>query len=260
MWMDTKLVLSYGNFFSAGRAGLLGRGAHGDTASYHVWTPESIFHYTMEGRSATDSSDQSRKKMSMAERRTVRAGHKGILFVFDIAFTNGAAIKKFLQPTALPRAQLDTKFTKVLFCQRWALSVINKMASAPFRRRVPPLLRAARLSAASDSSLFQAAQSQISSDACQMIGQHVLTDQLHLKKEIASDKIAKRKRGRPPKEESRRLQVHHGVCGTYNYVLGKFVPCAKRNLPKTSRLFCNQCNRYYHLPCFFDTHFCKFMQ
>mmetsp|Transcript_31616 Transcript_31616/g.78761 ORF Transcript_31616/g.78761 Transcript_31616/m.78761 type:complete len:148 (+) Transcript_31616:129-572(+) len=44
-WQDSKLILSYGNFFSSIRAGLLSRGSHGDKDSYSVWAPESIWHY-----------------------------------------------------------------------------------------------------------------------------------------------------------------------------------------------------------------------
>ena len=51
----------------------------------------------------------------MAERRIERAGHKGIAFVFDILFSNGAIIKKELQPESTKRSVLDTNFTKV----RW---------------------------------------------------------------------------------------------------------------------------------------------
>lgn len=37
-----------------------------------MWAPESIFHYNVEGRSATDTSDQGRRKLAMAERRIER--------------------------------------------------------------------------------------------------------------------------------------------------------------------------------------------
>ena len=51
--------------------------------------------------------------MAMAERRIVRAGHKGISFVFDIAFSNGAVTWRFLQPASTSRSKLDTNYTKV---------------------------------------------------------------------------------------------------------------------------------------------------
>ena len=46
---------------------------------------EGIWHYNIEGRSATDGADQQRKKLNLAERRIVRAGPKGILCALDIA-------------------------------------------------------------------------------------------------------------------------------------------------------------------------------
>ncbi|KAL1524323.1 hypothetical protein AB1Y20_019223 [Prymnesium parvum] len=112
MWQDSQLIVTYGNFFSGTRAGYLARGAPGEKESFHTWAPESVWHYNVEGRSATDSADQGRKKMTIAERRTKRAGPKGIAFVFDIAFTNGAIIQRMLQPASIKRAELDKKFTK----------------------------------------------------------------------------------------------------------------------------------------------------
>ena len=113
MWQDSKLIISYGNFFSASRCGELSRGSHGSKNSYHVWVPESIWHYNIEGRSATDGGDQMRRKMAMAERRITRAGHKGIAFVFDIAFSNGAIAWRFMQPRTTSRSKLDKTYTKV---------------------------------------------------------------------------------------------------------------------------------------------------
>ncbi|KAL1528350.1 hypothetical protein AB1Y20_009704 [Prymnesium parvum] len=115
LWQDSQLIISYGNFFSGIRAGLmLHRGAAGDKESYAVWVPESIFHYNIEGRSATDSADQVRKKLSVAERRTERAGPKGIAFVFDVAFTNGSILQRMLQPEGMKRSKLD-EFNKCYF-------------------------------------------------------------------------------------------------------------------------------------------------
>ena len=113
LWQDSKLIISYGNFFSGSRCGELSRGSHGSKESYYVWVPESIWHYNVEGRSATDGGDQLRRKMAMAERRIVRAGHKGISFVFDIAFSNGAVAWRFLQPRSTKRSKLDRDYTKV---------------------------------------------------------------------------------------------------------------------------------------------------
>ena len=96
-----------------------------------MWVPESIWHYNVEGRSATDGGDQLRRKMAMAERRTVRAGHKGIAFVFDIAFSNGAVTWRFLQPRTTPRSKLDREFTKVRSAPRCAPSHSPHSDSTP---------------------------------------------------------------------------------------------------------------------------------
>eukprot|EP00967_Tisochrysis_lutea_P133802 scaffold235436_cov35-Tisochrysis_lutea.AAC.2 len=76
LWQDSQLILSYGNFCSSTRCGLLARGSPGSKKSYSVWAPESVWHYNVQGRSATDGHDQQRKKLSLASRRVVRMGTK----------------------------------------------------------------------------------------------------------------------------------------------------------------------------------------
>lgn len=116
-WQDSELIASVGNFFSGARCGLLARGAYKQVHSYSVWAPESIWHYNVQGRSATDGADQLRKKLSVAERRTVRIGHKGINFVFDLALTNAAIMWRFVHEAAgEERWKLDNKFNKVSTC------------------------------------------------------------------------------------------------------------------------------------------------
>lgn len=61
------------------------------------------------------------------------------------------------------------------------------------------------------------------------------------------------KRGRPPKIQKK--EGNRGKCGQYDKE-GKFVLCGLPNLPPRSPLFCQQCKRYYHLPCFQATHYC----
>ena len=113
LWQDAKLIVSYGNFFSGTRAGEICRGGHRCVDSYRVWIPESPWHYNVEGRSATDGADQSRRKLAMAERRILRAGLKGMTFIFDVAFTNGHALWKMLAPKDIKRSKLDNEYTKV---------------------------------------------------------------------------------------------------------------------------------------------------
>ena len=131
LWQDSKTIVSYGNFFSASRCGELARGSHGAKDSYHVWVPESIWHYNIEGRSATDAGDQLRRKLAMAERRITRAGHKGISFVFDIAFSNGAVTWRFLQPSTTPRRVLDQEYTKVPPCRRPSYFIAHHATTTP---------------------------------------------------------------------------------------------------------------------------------
>lgn len=68
----------------------------------------------MQGRSATDGSDQLRKKMCIADRRVVRAGVKGILFVLDLAFTNACTMWCYVNRNNVKnRAEFETKYNKV---------------------------------------------------------------------------------------------------------------------------------------------------
>lgn len=114
MWQDSQLIVSFNNFFSTARCGLISRGSNKSAHSYSVWTPEPIWHYNLMGRSATDGCDQLRKKMSVAERRIERSGVKGICFVFDLAFTNAAIMWTFLnREHAQSRGQLENNYNKV---------------------------------------------------------------------------------------------------------------------------------------------------
>ena len=113
LWQDNKLIVSYGNFHSSARAGELARGAHGDAESFRVWAPEGIHHYNIEGRSPTDASDQDAKKLDISERRTVRNGVKGMLWVINRALGNAATMKRFLQPASTKQWRLDQQHSKV---------------------------------------------------------------------------------------------------------------------------------------------------
>ena len=113
LWEDNMLMVSYSNFFSSTRCGVLSRGAHKARNSYSVWAPESVWHYNVQGRSATDGADQLRKKLCIAERSIQRIGNKGMSFVFDIAFTNASIMWAFVQPADTPRWKKETHFTKV---------------------------------------------------------------------------------------------------------------------------------------------------
>ena len=117
LWQDSSLIICLTNFFSSTRCGLLARGAHASKDSFVVWSPEGIWHYNVQGRSATDGHDQQRKKLCMAERRIVRAGHKGIAFVFDLALTNMSIIwRELAQRTGMSMAKLNKQYNKVRAC------------------------------------------------------------------------------------------------------------------------------------------------
>lgn len=261
MWQDSKLILCYGNFFSCNRVGLLSRGVKKHKESNNIWAPENVFHYNIEGRSATDSSDQSRRKMAMAERRITRAGHKGMSFVLDLAFTNAAAMQRDLQPQNMSRQQLDTHFTKVAFCLRWANSVFSRAEEDPFRRynTLLPSGSGGRSSSRTPMSRlpFGSGVSGGSSGVLQIAKQHVLKD-------MYADALAKfkaeqvPKRGRPSKKR-KTFTYGRGYCGEYDVNTGKFRRCGLVGEDSRSALMCQQCKRYFHLSCFFAHHYCGLM-
>ena len=221
---------------------------------------EGIFHYNIEGRSATDSGDQARRKMAMAERRIERAGHKGIAFVFDVLFSNGAVIKRELQPTAMKRSVLDNNFTKVSFCMNYANAVLGRGIS--FRKRFSAPLALAKLitSPESASSVLGKPRSYVSPP--HTAPPHTLVDTAAMAKAerkcAMEDAYRKRdRRGQPP--NIGRKQPRRGLCGEYDGS-GKFQRCGLSGYSPSSTLFCVQCKRYFHLPCFMDCHKCHLMQ
>ena len=113
LWMDAQPIICISNFFSSMRCGLLSRGRHGSKKSYSVWAPEGMWHYNVEGRSPTDNHDGERGKVPLAERRIVRNGCKGILFVIDIALTNGFIIWDHMKPKGLTEWAIKHKYTKI---------------------------------------------------------------------------------------------------------------------------------------------------
>lgn len=261
LWMDSKLILCYGNFFSCSRAGLLTRGSTGSRDSYSLWAPENTWHYNIEGRSATDSADQARKKLSLAERRIQRAGHKGIAFVFDIAFSNGAAMQRMLQPQSMSRAQLDNKFTKVLFCQRWCNSILEQAAKKPFRTYRLPVTKTHGTSPSDSLSHLRQRSTSTGRSAAAVVDmdkQHTLIDLYKHYKGEEMEQAAVKKRGRP-KNSCKGMQRSRGYCGTVDE-LNKFQKCQRSDEAQRTPLFCQCCKRFYHLPCFFESHFCVLMK
>ena len=92
-----------------------------------MWCPEGLFSYNVFGRSATDGHDQDRKKLCIAERRTVRDGVKDGMFGLDILFTNGSIIKNDLAPSTTKAWKREQDYTKVKFCQEWTKALLEKV-------------------------------------------------------------------------------------------------------------------------------------
>lgn len=252
LWQDSKLILSYGNFFSGVRAGELSRGTKHSKHSFAVWAPESIWHYNVEGRSATDTADQTRRKLAMAERRIERAGQKGICFVFDIAFSNGSVIQRMLQQTdgSMTMSAWEHNYNKVRFCLRWAGAVLRNAASYRARsRRVSGALRPLPSSMTTPSSYPTKSSASTSTGGSMKKEKHVLINMY----EVAKAKALKRKVGRPSKKK--KLIYGRGLCaGNGRETNGNLKPCNVPGLGKRPSTFCQQCRQYYHLQCFFKSH------
>lgn len=125
LYQDSKLIINLSTFFSSERNGFMARGSHKSSKSYKVYAPESIIHYGEKGRGATDGDDQQHKKLCISERRVVRAGTKGILWVIDRAITNAHIIEKDLAPESISAGKFKNLYTKVSFCLRWADSIFR---------------------------------------------------------------------------------------------------------------------------------------
>lgn len=233
---------------------MLTRGSTGSKDSFSLWAPENTWHYNIEGRSATDSADQARRKLSIAERRTKRAGPKGIAFVFDLAFSNGSAMQRMMQPAALKRSTLDQKFTKVLFCERWANAILEHAASKPFRSHRMTVGKVSATPSDSLSHLRAASSDSRPSIQRDMEKHHVLVDLYAHFKEQEHEQTANRKPGRPKKVDRKGTQRRRGYCGTIDG-LNQFHKCKRYKLAQRTPYFCQQCKRFFHLPCFFDTHY-----
>ena len=137
MWQDGSLILGLSNSYSGVRAGILtrpGNDGDGGFGSFEVACPDGIHAYNIYGRSATDGHDQNQKKMNMSERRTVREGVKGGLFVIDVLFANGSIMQKDLVASTVAPWKLKKDYTKSEFCSRWSDQVLASAASLRRRR------------------------------------------------------------------------------------------------------------------------------
>ena len=238
VWQDSKIIVCLTNFFSSSRAGFLSRGSKGSKDSYVVWAPEGIWYYNVEGRSPTDGHDQDRTKLSISDRRTVRYGMKGILFVFDILMTNAAIMHEFLAPDDLS-ADKRMKLTKANFVRKWASDVLD--SSPRFRLRT--------------SKGLCLMQGSTNNSTLTMNGSARLAARTEHQLEDAGQAL--RNQGfNLPGPDSPRKPVPYGKCF--------YADCPWTDTPgrKTTQKVCMSCKQgkgaYYHLECFFATHRCTF--
>ena len=251
-----------------------------------VWAFESIQHYNIEGRSPTDGNDQLRKKLQLSERRTQRAGRKGMDFCFDLVFNNAHIMRRDKQPRSMPRRKLDLLFTKVRFCRAYADKVIRR--SLGIRRKTPArmlLLAAAvkgsqhvpKLPSPTTAAARQAdaqrrappspvpmrnigggardsvgggtrgATAAAAAEAAGCTSQFFLTDPNRM---VQEERIERAKRGHRPVSAVKRKGDKRGRCALEG--------CNRK--PKRPRYWCPGSNEgdgaYWHLECFFEKHTC----
>ena len=210
--------------------------------------PEGIHAYNIYGRSATDNHDQGQKKLNTSERRTLREGVKGGLFVLDVLFTNGHIMQVDLAEGEVPIWKLKKKYTKAAFCDQWAQQIMQSAAPVR-RRRTGSMVLADASQATLNSFISPLSQSSLSSSGMtseEDLVAHTLIDTGEFQRQTLFEMsngdmrraCNKRKRG-----------ASHGgakgVCGFESCEVPK---------PKFPRNKCTGCNKYYHLSCFFKTH------
>ena len=232
LFQDSQLILHYSNFFCSERCGFISRGSKFLTASHKVWAPEGLWHYGVEGRSATDGDDQQQKKVAMAERRIVRNGTKGILWGLDRAFTNGHIMESFVAPADTPPHRRNAVLNKVDFCDRWASDVFA--TTKPLRRRWPAGL-AVQLSQLSNGDLLNAASAH---EAAQT--EHECIDMAEVAAALnVSNPI-----------HGKKHRVKYGKC--------RYDGCTITTSRGRAKYRCGACGDgkgwFYHLPCFMATH------
>ena len=242
LWQDSKLIVCLTNFFSGERAGLLARGSHKSKVSYEVWAPEGVWHYNVEGRSATDGHDQKRKLVCLSERRCQRLGTKKMLWGVDLAITNGSIIEEEIGQAAQLEPKEQAKLTKVNFALGWAQEIFDR--TKPMRQRTTPGM------------CIMQAQALNSSEFCTPSSAHVMARTEH---ELCDMGVQTRNNGfrtcKKAQGPKKRKRIPNGEC-CYTGCPGE-----EGGLAKTSQLFCPSCRAdgkggYYHLGCFHRVHRC----
>ena len=94
VWDDGQPVNFLSDYYTSKHTGTLKRSTKGAKAVYFVQVPSAPWAFNVFGRSGCDSADQFRKNMATADRKVLREGVKGMLFLFDICFSNGLTMKK----------------------------------------------------------------------------------------------------------------------------------------------------------------------
>jgi len=225
-----------------------------------VWVPESIHHFNVEGRSATDGADQNRKKMAMAERRITRQGHKGIAFVFDIAFSNAHIMWEMVHLAAVDggvTAAMRRKLSKVAYCLAWDCEIASSATS--LRTRMKPSILAAGSSTITTAPQVAASPSKAPRAQHELLRCSKIAMDATIEAATAAWR-AKHPRGPLPKTLAK-LGVKPQEGSKGKCCLEKLGKCITK-APKLARHKCLQCGgrdgAFYHEKCFWSAHMCTY--
>jgi hypothetical protein len=141
VWNDGKPVYFLSDSLTSARVGVLKRSTPKATEVFFVEVPEMPWAYNVYGRSGTDGHDQLRKDNQIANRRVLRDGVKGMLFVLDICLTNSCIMNKVAIETECASMECDNKkrklratATKTCFLERLCNQVFSE---GSLRKRQP---------------------------------------------------------------------------------------------------------------------------
>lgn len=135
------------------------------------------------------------------------------------------------------------------------VAVVAPVVAPAVRRRAKPL----RLSRTPSlpSTVRSANMSNTEGSSSKLKEHHVLVD-LYAKAVDATVQAKKSRVGRPPLKEPR-VKYRRGYCGKLDRQ-GNRVKCKLHKPNERIALFCEECRLFYHMPCFFEKHFCGIMR
>jgi hypothetical protein len=144
---------------------------------------------------------------------------------------------------------------QVKFCLNWTNTVLNRPVR--FRKKsTTDLSIASALRRPSSPSSIVAPHS---SGAAASHGEaHTLIDMgmvALVETAAAVDAAYENRSNRGRRPNVKRVSPKRGLCGEYDRE-GKFQKCGLEHASERSTLFCQQCKRYYHLPCFQSAQVC----